>query len=90
MRNASLQRSVSQLERDVEILRFSVQTLALRTPHCGPGQSASEKARESYIHCQEQLDALIIEYEQAREELWKVKKEEQGKAVKQQRRMTIS
>lgn len=104
LRNAStganhtrLQRSVSELEREVQVLRFTVQTLALRTPHCGPGQSASEAVRESFIHGQEQLDALIVDYEQAIKDLWAAKLEQGQPSTKQeqqqkqqQRRMTIS
>ena len=80
-------RSLSQLEQDVQVLRFSIQTLALRTPHCGPGQSASDTSRATYIQGQEQLDALIIEYDHALKDLWQARERQQSQP---QRRMMTS
>lgn len=86
--------SVSRLERKLDMLRFSIQMLALQTPHCGPGQSASQEAREAYLCSQDQLDSLIAEHEQTLKSLWLEKQEEQQRLLSttqtpRQRRMTI-
>ena len=76
---------VQQLERQIAMLDFTINVLASRTSLCGPGQSTSQADRESYIHSQEQLDSLILEYEETQRLLSQAKAQPQ----QQQRRMTI-
>jgi len=78
--------SLEQLERQVAALDFAINMLASRTPLCGPGHGgASQEDRLAYIRSQEQLDSLILEYEEARRILSKATAQPQ----QQQRRMTI-
>lgn len=79
-----------QLERQLAMLDFTINVLASRTSLCGPGQSISQADREAYIRSQEQLDSLIIEYDQTRRLLLQATALPQPQQQQQQhRRMTI-
>ena len=61
---------VSGLQQQVQIIRFSIEMLAIRVPQCGPGCKNTYESYVEYTRLQGQLDGLMREYEETMAALW--------------------